>query len=444
MLRILHAANFAGSPQRLEELASVFERHDFTCFEDFDGYDIAPMPGEILALLSEHEKQWLERFSKLASQKNASPVHLRVEHQGEGSSEPTTTARECPVSIIDFAATFDTHDTRGNGPTAACKRLKTELADAADHALWVENARLHAILGACPHSHKSVASGLRCWIAFAQQVLRKTGKEFPPVEEDLLAWSALFRSGGTFANYVNYVRVGCDLLGVSSEATRAPAVRRARISIDKRRHFILRERMFMQEDLLVKLMDAAICDGQRTFALALLTTYIFLLRMPSECLPIVVDRTGTVTGSAVFARTGDSITLRLERRKNKPGGSRITRTCWCRSCARTCPIHVLGNFIDQLEDGEHLFKDLTQAKALKLLRHLLGQLEVENAQLYRLHDIRRGHAKDLQLRGAGLAEILRAGEWRSPAFLSYLDLHTLERDVVVEALLGESSDTDAD
>ena len=105
---------------------------------------------------------------------------------------------------------------------------------------------------------------------------------------------------------------------------------------------------------------------------------------------------------------------------------------------------MLGNFIDQLEDGEQLFKGLTQAKALKLLRHLLGQLEVDNAQLYRLHDIRRGHAKDLQLRGAGLAEILRAGEWRSPAFLSYLDLHTLERDVVVEAHLGESSDTDAD
>ena len=105
---------------------------------------------------------------------------------------------------------------------------------------------------------------------------------------------------------------------------------------------------------------------------------------------------------------------------------------------------MLGNFIDQLADGEHLFKDLTQAKALKSLRQLLGSLEIENAQQYRLHDIRRGHAKDLQLRGAGLAEILRAGEWRSPAFLSYLDLHTLERDVVVEAHMGESSDTDAD
>ena len=40
--------------------------------------------------------------------------------------------------------------------------------------------------------------------------------------------------------------------------------------------------------------------------------------------------------------------------------------------------------------------------------------------------------------GAPLYEILKAGEWASPAFLKYLDLHTLECDAVVEAHVDES------
>ena len=42
--------------------------------------------------------------------------------------------------------------------------------------------------------------------------------------------------------------------------------------------------------------------------------------------------------------------------------------------------------------------------------------------------------------GAPLWTILQAGEWRSPAFLSYLDLHTLETDLVIQAHCDESED----
>jgi hypothetical protein len=42
--------------------------------------------------------------------------------------------------------------------------------------------------------------------------------------------------------------------------------------------------------------------------------------------------------------------------------------------------------------------------------------------------------------GATLAVILAAGEWRSPAFLSYIDEAKLETDVVVEAHVDESDD----
>jgi hypothetical protein len=44
------------------------------------------------------------------------------------------------------------------------------------------------------------------------------------------------------------------------------------------------------------------------------------------------------------------------------------------------------------------------------------------------------------LLGASLAVILAAGEWRSPAFLAYIDQNRLETDVVVEAHQDESDD----
>tara|TARA_B100000780_G_C20973801_1_gene388888 strand:- start:220 stop:432 length:213 start_codon:yes stop_codon:yes gene_type:complete len=64
--------------------------------------------------------------------------------------------------------------------------------------------------------------------------------------------------------------------------------------------------------------------------------------------------------------------------------------------------------------------------------------------MYKTHDIRRGHAQDLLANGASLALILRAGQWRSPAFLEYLDLEALEKGAVVEAHLDESSSDDED
>jgi len=46
--------------------------------------------------------------------------------------------------------------------------------------------------------------------------------------------------------------------------------------------------------------------------------------------------------------------------------------------------------------------------------------------------------------GAPLYEILEAGDWKSPAFLKYLDRARLERDLVIQAHLDESDGADED
>ena len=84
----------------------------------------------------------------------------------------------------------------------------------------------------------------------------------------------------------------------------------------------------------------------------------------------------------------------------------------------------------------------TNNSVLVALRQRLETLGLCDAQLYRTRDFRRGHAKDIQMRGGTLYEILSAGEWRSPSVSKYLDLMELELGSVVEAHLAESSGED--
>jgi hypothetical protein len=48
---------------------------------------------------------------------------------------------------------------------------------------------------------------------------------------------------------------------------------------------------------------------------------------------------------------------------------------------------------------ESLFEGITAHEALEKLRFMLAAIGVEKADLYRSHDIRRGHALDLQCAG---------------------------------------------
>ena len=75
--------------------------------------------------------------------------------------------------------------------------------------------------------------------------------------------------------------------------------------------------------------------------------------------------------------------------------------------------------------------------------HSLEKLRVPRAKAYRLHDFRRGHAQDMAAKGRTLAQILRAGDWRSSAFAIYLDTPDIQARAVVEtALNAEDSDGD--
>ena len=317
--------------------------------------------------------------------------------------------------------------------------------------MWLERARVAAIVGSCPKSHASVISGLRFWAFFAIRVLNLRGNLLPPTLEGLLAWSRLFRNKGTFCNYVSYVKLGCEVLGLSVDVFAHPSLARAKEAIKKRRLVMPRQQTWIGHDVLVRLLILAADRPElNELAMIFLASYAFLLRVPSECLPMAAHEAPCNSEVPVFCIRGGEAVLRLPFRKNRLFPTETVRSCWCKSCKSTCPVHVFGAFMRGLPAGARPFALFNPGQTLLALRELLCELGIEHAMLHRLHDFRRGHAEDLRrLPGTTLGDILDAGDWSSGAFKDYLDRRNLEKDRVAaahgrELQLHVPSDSDGD
>ena len=314
---------------------------------------------------------------------------------------------------------------------------------------WLQQARITALAGSCPRSHNEIRSAVRAYAAFACKVGRPA---LPPDIDLLLSWSCLFRCSGTFKNYVSGLRPACQIAGIPTNEMWDSMLAKAARAIDKRRGYIAREPMFLGFNLVKKLV-ASIGENPTPrvlgVAMAFLMTYTFLLRMPSECLPIAVGNGGPAEADlhAVVVVTADRLTLHLKRRKNRESPSTMQRSCWCSSCRLTCPVHRLGKYFLDCGMGASPFHFLDARSSLSILRGWLRHLDIQAPLQYRTHDFRRGHARDMARTGARLHEILKAGDWKSAAFLSYQDRIELERGAVSEsheadvaAHVNESSD----
>ena len=171
--------------------------------------------------------------------------------------------------------------------------------------------------------------------------------------------------------------------------------------------------MFIKHELIRRIVELADPSSAVGWPLAMLflASYVFLLRLPSEAVPMTVGGAGCGHGrQSVICLEGEEVCLRLAKRKNLDGGSVIRRACWCDFCLTTCPVHALWAFFGGLERGAQPFAGFKGGVALKSLRCMLRRLSVPEAGIYRTHDIRRGHTQDLLENGASLAEILRAGQ----------------------------------
>jgi len=209
------------------------------------------------------------------------------------------------------------------GPRQTLSAVAESVATEADRVAFIETARVDAILGACGRSMPSLRSGVRAYIAYVDTMRPGQRRYFPPELDILLSWSTLFRCKETFSNYVGYVRTACLLVGVDVTVFQQPGVRRAKAAICKRKLFQRRERRWIQAPLLMQVLSwcrkAAEEPSSRvqvqgdvmSYALLYLVTYVFMLRLPSEALPL---RMGNVGGQACIYREDGELVVKLARR----------------------------------------------------------------------------------------------------------------------------------
>ena len=150
----------------------------------------------------------------------------------------------------------------------------------------------------------------------------------------LLAWSTLFRSEGTLSNYLGYVQTACMLTKAPTDVFQHPALRRAKAAVAKRQNFAQRPRLWVRRQ---QLEDMVMWCGEREemrrYVQLFVLTYAFLLRLPSEALPMAI---GSCDGQSSLYKEDGALVLRLRRRCGcTQGASYLLAVLVCGMSGRT-------------------------------------------------------------------------------------------------------------
>ena len=223
---------------------------------------------------------------------------------------------------------------------------------------------------------------------------------WPPTVDDLVKWSHMFQSVGTFCNYEGkhncgvcfifnfacdlqgYVRTACLALNIRATLAYEPALRRAKGAIIKRMMSSTRPKQFIQRTCLYNMVDGVRKDIEsQSYAMLWLAAYSFMLRVPSEALKMKKGGDGTTGHSVIVAESDKCIALHLASRKNRQRGSVVRRFCTCKQEEAVshplCVVHTLWNgFFAHMQPGDQPWAVLTPGEVNLHLRATLRKLGV--------------------------------------------------------------------
>ena len=334
------------------------------------------------------------------------------------------------------------------GPKARIIALQNVAPDSQQLLRFLSAGAQANILEQVRLSLPSVASGVGCYLSFCSLLAIAP---FPPTSDTVARWSTVFSAGKTFSIYLGHLSKACQLMNIDCSWRNDTIVAIAKGLKNKP----------MARDKFENSLDPKILDRivraetwASEFARICFVTFLFMLRLPSESLPLrralPTDRllskeplsSPAIIGLREF--NGDQrLIIKLARRKNARHGFSATRPCFCGDNfllpKHNCPIHRFWKaVIAHTEPGELLFPSLQGKKFSRILRAILAKLAVPEAEKYSSHCFRRGAATAILNSGSTLSEIMRTGGWASSAFKVYLDMHRSEELAMKDVLAGNS------
>ena len=186
------------------------------------------------------------------------------------------------------------------------------------------------------------------------------------------------------------------------------------------------------------MIKGALQQGEVEVAAMLAVARHFMLRVPSEAIPMEWDG-----GHSNVKLARNSCTLTLMKRKNWQFPTALVRECCCGEAGKLlCSVHWLEYLSGKAAHSGRVFT-LTAGGFAAKLKELAAAAGVEEADRCGTHSLRRGMAQDiLDLRGS-LPSLLHAGDWTSSAYLKYLRISQTDDAAVARAIMHFSdSDTE--
>ena len=193
--------------------------------------------------------------------------------------------------------------------------------------------------------------------------------------------------------------------------------------------------------------------------------YVFILRLPSEALPVVrasltnelLNRTPLPDGAPALIGSrfpldgSERIVLKPRSRKATRGGAILMRPCFCDADdlggKGICPIHDRWHAVcSSTMWGEPLFPFHCSKNINRILKGMLRSLNIPEADSYSTHAFRRGASMELKGSGPTLAQVLKTVGWNSASFRAYLSF-VEDEGVNIRSILAnfdgyESSDNE--
>jgi hypothetical protein len=319
-------------------------------------------------------------------------------------------------------------------------RPRLEIASLRSGATNLEESRKELIVAGFARSYKQFKNNVMLYVDFCSAV------NWDPLvfsSYSTQSFVTIFRNQASCRNVIGSLKNLCALLMLPTTWDTVD-LRKLMKNVGKLNiQDLPSEKPGIEIELLTKLSKLS----QALFATTKILTWLeittimvlsfnFLLRLPSECIPIVNSLIlKPMAHSAIFI-TNNSISLTLRRRKNSNVPLTLERECCCRVTKDTCPVHITKLWITtkNVKPDESLFTIKAQSFTEKL-RQLLALLKVPNAATYTTHCFRRGAARSIIKKDLDPTLLKAAGLWASDEWSKYISRKDLAKNVVAKMLV---------
>jgi len=340
-------------------------------------------------------------------------------------------------------------------PRAVIQRLATAKLNHGDAVVEQLEKRQKTVMAQnVAGSNKSAASGLTCWYWFATQILDyPEDSTLPPSSDtDVMLYAGIFTCSGTAANYVGHLRLGCAMehlptsWDTSNLRKMMKGVRKTALRLfggPARTKYLLVELRVQQ------LVAFNIGRGTCEIAWACLHAWEFCLRFQSEGLEVYAGEVDDLVilppgrPNGLFIDKKGELKFVMRKRKHRPNGSVLTRTCRCRE-VKVCWVCAATKLLSTMVPGQLLWS----LKSTVMLQAIRSQLDVlgegRGASLLTWKSWRAGKATQLARDGHGLGSILNAGEWsrEGRSWDRYCNVDAVNPGAVLGAVLDASENED--